>query len=499
MRRRKEEIDSRVARRSKPSPEAPASKPSLNNDFMMLRSYLQSQQENRELRAEIKSLKLTLKKKTREASHAKNWLKAEGFTPGDLRSEVGLNDWIPWHEDHKQKIFHPMARACDEGELGVCKWLYNNGAAADITKATTNEGWTPMLLASWNLHICQWLFHVGAAADITRSNCHGETPMWWACRHGSLSVCKWLFDVGASADVTKADDSGRTPMLMACESGQLDVCKWLFDMGAGEDISKADTELYGYTPLLKACEGGHLSVCQWLFEMGATADISIGDDCDSAPMHFASRGGFLSICQWLHKMGAAEDISKESGNNNDTPMHWACEAGHLSVCQWLFEMGASSDIFKANGSDETPLNQAVQGGHLSTCKWLVLNGAANYPASSPRSESVDQSRVNRLAEADFRDSLPVLCAWAQRVIATHHTFHHVVLRASILLPASQQHANPSARCRLPRLPRVILERVGAFLDVKMGQRLRNVRQFAGAVDLAVALAQQREDHTEDQD
>ena len=30
---------------------------------------------------------------------------------------------------------HPMARGCYKGELNVCKWLYDNGAAEDITKA----------------------------------------------------------------------------------------------------------------------------------------------------------------------------------------------------------------------------------------------------------------------------------------------------------------------------------------------------------------------------
>ena len=39
-----------------------------------------------------------------------------------------------------------MYLACQEGHLSVCKWLYQAGAAADITKATRwDAGWTPML------------------------------------------------------------------------------------------------------------------------------------------------------------------------------------------------------------------------------------------------------------------------------------------------------------------------------------------------------------------
>ena len=73
---------------------------------------------------------------------------------------------------------HPLARGCYKGELNVCKWLYDNGAAEDITKAYN----------------------------------HGVTPMHRACYGGHLSVCQWLFEVGAAGDITKTDDDGDTPM-----------------------------------------------------------------------------------------------------------------------------------------------------------------------------------------------------------------------------------------------------------------------------------------------
>ena len=73
---------------------------------------------------------------------------------------------------------------------------------------------------------------------------------------------------------------------------------------------------------------------------------------------------------------------------------------------------------------------------------------------------------------------PALLAWAQDVAATHHTFLHVVLRASVILPDSHHQASPDQRCHLPRLPRVVLERLGDLLGVEMGRRVRNVREFA---------------------
>ena len=46
-----------------------------------------------------------------------------------------------------------------------------------------------------HLSVCKWLFEVGAATDITKADNNGFTPMYIACWSGHLSVCKWLFEV----------------------------------------------------------------------------------------------------------------------------------------------------------------------------------------------------------------------------------------------------------------------------------------------------------------
>ena len=58
-----------------------------------------------------------------------------------------------------------------------------------------------------------------------------------------------------------------------------------------------------------------------------------------------------------------------------------------------------------------------------------------------------------------------------------------MLRASVILPDSHQQASPDQRCHLPRLPRVVLERLGDVLGVEVGRRVWNVREL-----LAEALA-----------
>ena len=87
-----------------------------------------------------------------------------------------------------------------------------------------------------------------------------------------------------------------------------------------------------------------------------------------------------------------------------------------------------------------------------------------------------------------------LLSWARDMIDTHDTFLNVFLRASVILPASQQHAHPSARCLLPRLHRAVLERVSWFAGVEVGRRVRNVREFKEALE---ALDLEESDDSDD--
>jgi hypothetical protein len=205
-------------------------------------------------------------------------------------------------------------------------------------------------------------------------------------------------------------------------------------------------------------------------------------------MHRACEMGHLSVCKWLLKKGATELITKRTAAGW-TPMLFACAYGQLSVCKWLLEVGEAADIFNRSNFGTTPAFAAFEQGHLSICSWLVFNGAFNRrPATEDDAQHdeaighVDQAIVKcETRSDDTHNKRSELLAWAQDVVATHHTFLHVVLRASVVLPESHQQISPDDRCHLPRLPRGVLERVGSMMDVEMGRRLRNVREFAEAL------------------
>ena len=146
-----------------------------------------------------------------EEGAAQAWLAQQGFQVTDLHSEILI----------VKKAKFPMAWACQKGEINVCQWLYENGAAEDITRATSTASATPMILA-WqegHLAVCRWLFDMGAAADITTMDKEGESPMWIACYQGRLPVCEWLYEMGASEDICKRNNYGVTPMYVASQNG----------------------------------------------------------------------------------------------------------------------------------------------------------------------------------------------------------------------------------------------------------------------------------------
>jgi len=145
----------------------------------------------------------------------------------------------------------------------------------------------------------------------------------------------------------------------------------------------------------------------------------------------------------------------------------------------LFAVGAAADIRKATNQGKTPVHIASSKDHLPICMWLALNGALNQPAAG----HVDQTLVE--SEVQIRHRSALLAA-VRDTITVHDTFLNAVLRGSVLVPESAHHSNPHRRCRLPKLPTVVLGLVGDFLGVVKARQLRNANEFA-AILAALAL------------
>ena len=128
---------------------------------------------------------------------------------------------------------------------------------------------------------------------------------------------------------------------------------------------------------------------------------------------------------------------------------------------------------------KTPVYITSSKDHLPICLWLALNGALNQPAAG----HVDQTLFESEVHVKHRSSL---LAAVRGILAVHDTFLNAVLRGSVLVPESAHHVNPHSRCRLPKLPTVVLGLVGDFLGVVKARQLRNANEFA-AILAALAL------------
>ena len=154
------------------------------------------------------------------------------------------------------------------------------------------------------------------------------------------------------------------------------------------------------------------------------------------------------------------------------------------MCKWLFEVGAAADIPRMV-QGWTPMRDACNEGHLVVCQWLVRVGALNQINDDDEVHEdyfgdghVDQAIVARDVPTMHR---PALLEWALDMIALSNQYRDTILRASVIDISTRQQASPENCCRLPLLPRGILERVGRFVGVVVRRQLRNVREFAEAL------------------
>jgi hypothetical protein len=114
------------------------------------------------------TLQSTCRKNEAMAALVEAWLRAQGVDPGgDLCTAIKSprNPGI---------TCTAMNLAAEAGELGVCRFLWEHGAAS-TTRTKSSKDVTPMVAACecGHLHVAKWLFEVGSAGDIRTKTEYG--------------------------------------------------------------------------------------------------------------------------------------------------------------------------------------------------------------------------------------------------------------------------------------------------------------------------------------
>ena len=283
--------------------------------------------------------------------------------------------------------------ACSYGHTEVVQCLC--GARADIDKHN-NNGWTSLHLASQQGHaeIAQLLCHTRAdidkpinkplsaeplsfgalvlcraSADIDKSTDNGVTPLLMASERGHAVVAQFL--CRARADIDKCRSDGVGPLFMASQSGHAEIVQLLCESGA--DIDKHRSA--GSTPLvivgmaevaqiLRQVRGDidkHVEVALlggWIADIDKPGNYCGPYDRLATPLDAASCLGHAEIVQLLCR--ARADIDKRS-TDGSTALHTASRFGHSEIVQLL--CGASADIDKRNTDGVTPFLMAFHAGH----------------------------------------------------------------------------------------------------------------------------------------
>ena len=182
-----------------------------------------------------------------------------------------------------KKMDNTLRNAIYENDVKLVKELIDEGA--DVNKALTTDGDTPLCIAAryGQLDVAQLLLDRGA--EVNKADRYGSTPLYIAARYGQLAVAELLLDKGA--EVNLANTYGATPLWIAVQEGKLDVAKLLIDKGA--DVNKAETT-YGRAPLWVAEKYGHTEIVNLLREAQDRAKKTKPETDKINPEHYKTGG-----------------------------------------------------------------------------------------------------------------------------------------------------------------------------------------------------------------
>lgn len=105
----------------------------------------------------------------------------------------------------------PMLYAAAYGRLDIGRYLVD-AKGADLIHATNNDGWTPLMVASYWGHLEFVSFLVIKGANIDAKNEYGETAHEWTQREKQTRVGEFLMEVKAAGDYAgwqKADAAAK--------------------------------------------------------------------------------------------------------------------------------------------------------------------------------------------------------------------------------------------------------------------------------------------------
>lgn len=254
--------------------------------------------------------------------------------------------------------------ASQSGCLQLVDYLIQKGF--DVNKRSTQEGRTPLSLASQYGHAEVVRRLISAKANIELCDKQNTSPLFFASWEGHREIVQLLIEAGANPNREAGKDFG-TPLYVASQQGHLDVVKCLLAHGARVDyVSDSSSE----TALYAASAYGHVDVIQCLIEAGANPDKRLSSG--STPLQVATQENHIDAVKYLisiHK----ESIDLSVLSNGQTLLMLASSHGHTEIVQYLIDTHVEINL--TSKQHLTALCYAASNGHLNTVEALLAAGA----------------------------------------------------------------------------------------------------------------------------
>jgi excisionase family DNA binding protein len=157
-----------------------------------------------------------------------------------------------------------LQRAVDSGDVPGINALI--AAGADVN-TRTEDGWTPLMLATIKGHTEIVLALLKQGADVNARNKKGWTALMFAVSMGDLDTMRALL-AGGRAEIDARDNDGKTALMQATGENNIESLRVLIEAQA--DVNVVDR--LGETALTIAARRGYTEVVELLKKAGAMGD-----------------------------------------------------------------------------------------------------------------------------------------------------------------------------------------------------------------------------------
>jgi excisionase family DNA binding protein len=200
------------------------------------------------------------------ASEARGYSRIVSLLKAASPHDVEVEEIEPLKIENKGGASSPVSlqRAVDSGDVPGINALI--AAGADVN-TRTEDGWTPLMLATIKGHTEVVLALLKQGADVNARNKKGWTALMFAVSMGDLETMRALL-AGGRAEIDARDNDGKTALMQATGENNIESLRVLIEAQA--DVNVVDR--LGETALTIAARRGYTEVVELLKKAGAMGD-----------------------------------------------------------------------------------------------------------------------------------------------------------------------------------------------------------------------------------